>query len=292
MAARYARHAQLETAVIAPELGGKINFRFALRGITPTDSVWGAQLVHEFETWLNAGSKAVHVAQASTRIERTPNDEFSITLTDQSKVVAKSVIITTGAAARRLFVPGEKEYWGRGVSFSAISHAPLFINRDVAVIGNGGRALIATLGLAPLARRVYLIVAQRSLLTDHPAAALVRRHPNVSVFSDWEVQAVTGDDFVTGIQLVGANGETRNLAVEGVFVQFALLPNNELVRGLVELDEDGHICVNQRCETTVPGLFAAGDVTNIHAEQVLVAVGEGAKAGLSAWEYLATRLKA
>jgi alkyl hydroperoxide reductase subunit F len=102
------------------------------------------------------------------------------------------------------------------------------------------------------------------------------------------VQAILGDDFVTGINLVGANGETRQLAVDGVFVQMALLPYNEMVRDLVEVGEEGHVIVNHRCETSLPGLFAAGDVTNIQSEQVLAAIGEGAKAALSAWEYLAT----
>ncbi|OUC08414.1 hypothetical protein RY27_09130, partial [Litorilinea aerophila] len=189
---------------------------------------------------------------------------------------------------KRLYVAGEREFWGRGVSFSAISHAPLFKDRNVAVVGSGDRALIATLELAALARQVYLIVAQPQELAELPLAAKVMARPNVSLFRDWEVQEVVGDEFVTGISLVGSNGETRQVAVEGVFVQFPLLPNNELVRGLVTLDEDGHIYVNHRCETNVPGLFAAGDVTNIHAEQVLVAIGEGAKAGLSAWEYLVT----
>ncbi len=107
------------------------------------------------------------------------------------------------------------------------------------------------------------------------------------------MQAIFGDDFVSGIRLVGANGETRELAVDGVFVQMGLLPNNEMIRTLVDdglkISEEGNIMINQRCETSLPGLFAAGDVTNIHTEQVLVAIGEGAKAALSAWEYLVTR---
>jgi thioredoxin reductase len=118
-------------------------------------------------------------------------------------------------------------------------------------------------------------------------AETVLRNPKVYIFRGWEVQRISGDEYVTGIDLVDDNGETRTLAVEGVFVEFGLLPNNELVQELVALDEDGHILVNQRCETNVPGLFAAGDVTNVHAEQVAVALGEGAKAALSAWSYLA-----
>jgi alkyl hydroperoxide reductase subunit F len=125
-----------------------------------------------------------------------------------------------------------------------------------------------------------------------PEAERVLALPNVTSFIGWEVQAILGDEFVREISLVGANGETRQLSVDGVFVQMALLPNNESIRDLVEVGlqvgEEGHILVDQRCETSLPGLFAAGDVTNIHTEQVLAAIGEGAKAALSAWEYLAT----
>jgi alkyl hydroperoxide reductase subunit F len=101
------------------------------------------------------------------------------------------------------------------------------------------------------------------------------------------VQQVVGDEFVTGIDLVGINGEVRNLPVEGIFVQFGLLPNNSAVRELVSLDHNGHILVDEQCATSVPGIFAAGDVTTVCAEQVVVSLGEGAKAALSAWQYLA-----
>jgi alkyl hydroperoxide reductase subunit F len=101
------------------------------------------------------------------------------------------------------------------------------------------------------------------------------------------VQQVVGDDFVTAIDLVGINGEVRSLPVEGIFVQFGLLPNNSAVRELVELDHNGHIIVNQEGHTNVPGLFAAGDVTTVCAEQVVVSLGEGAKSALCAWQYLA-----
>ena len=109
------------------------------------------------------------------------------------------------------------------------------------------------------------------------------------IFRDWEVQQVVGDQFVTGLALVATNGETRLLAVDGVFVELGLLPNNDLVHDLVELDNEGRVIVNHHCETSIPGLYAAGDVTNVYAEQVPVAVGEGVKAALSAWSYLSFR---
>ena len=205
--------------------------------------------------------------------------------------MARSVILATGAAPQRLYVEGEKELWGHGVSFSAASHAPYFAGRDVAIVGGHRRTLVAALELAPIARQVYLIAALPHAMAQLPDAERALTLPNVTSFIGWEVQAIEGDEYVTGISLVGANGETRQLAVDGIFVQMALLPNNEMVRDLVEhgleVGEEGHILVNQRCETSVPGLFAAGDVTNIHTEQVLAAIGEGAKAALSAWEYLA-----
>jgi thioredoxin reductase len=183
-------------------------------------------------------------------------------------------------------VAGEKEFQGRGVSFSAISHAQFFRGRDVAVVG-GERGLAAVLKLAPLAKRVYYILAQKNELRGLHRSETVLRNANVQLFYDGEVQGVIGDEFVTGLDLVGVNGATRTLPVEGVFIEFGLLPNVELVRDLVALADDGHILLNQHCETSVPGLFAAGDVTNVQAEQVPVAIGEGVKAALSAWSYLA-----
>jgi NADH-dependent peroxiredoxin subunit F len=288
VAARYCLHAHLQAAIVTPELGGKVNYPFALRNLQPVNSVWGAQLVSQFEQIIAEAGELVHVSQQATHIVPTEGSGYQIHLVDGSELHARTVILATGAAPQRLYVEGEREYWGRGVSFSAVSHAPYFAGRDVAVVGGNRRTLIATLELAPLARRIYLIATFPQAMAELPEAARVLALPNVTPFINWEVQAVVGDEFVKGINLVGANGETRQLAVEGIFVQMALLPNNELVRDLAAVDEGGHIIVNHRCETNLPGLFAAGDVTNIQSEQVLVAIGEGAKAALSAWEYLAT----
>jgi thioredoxin reductase len=215
------------------------------------------------------------------------NSGFQLTLNDTSLISARTLILCTGARPQRLYVQGEKEFHGRGVSFSAISHVQFFRGRTVAVVG-GERALAAVLKLAAIANRVYYVIAQKKEMRGSHLSETILRNPKVQLFYDWEVQGIAGDDFVTGIDLVGVNGATRTLAVEGVFIEFGLLPNNELARDLVALDEEGHIIVNQRSQTNVPGLFAAGDVTNVYAEQVPVAIGEGAKAALSAWSYLAT----
>jgi thioredoxin reductase len=289
VAGRYCLHARLNTTLIAPELGGRVNYAFALHDVQSANVVWGAPLIAEFESLLAGAQELLHIRRQVTRISKTAKDRFTLYLEDGSSLEARAVILATGASPQRLYVEGEKELWGHGVSFSAVSHAPYFAGRDVAVVGGNRRTLVAALELAPLARQIYLISALPHVMSQLPEAKQVLSLPNVTAFNDWEIQAILGDKFVTGINLVGANGETRALAVEGVFVQMGLLPNNEMVRDFVEVGEEGHILINQRCETNVPGLFAAGDVTNIASEQVLAAIGEGAKAALSAWEYLATQ---
>ena len=286
-AACYALQAQLSVALITPSLGGKISYPFQLRGLPAVDSVRGADLVQQFEAYVEAKLTSF-VAQEAKHLTLCRDGSFQLTLENTDLITARSLILCTGAQPQRLYVPGELEFMGRGVSFSAISHAQFFRKRNIAVVG-GERALDAVVKLAAIAKRVYYIVAQAREFADSAWANTIVNHPKIYLFRDWEVQQVIGDDFVTGLGLVATNGETRVLPVEGIFVELGLLPNNDLVKELVTLDELGRVIVNHHCETSVPGLFAAGDVTNVYAEQVPVAIGEGVKAALSAWTYLALR---
>lgn len=284
-AAAYGLHAQLDVALISPDLGGKVSYTFALRDMPSRDTVWGASLVRELEQKVATGLKR-HIVQSATAVAQQEGGGFVLRLEDGAELIARAVVVATGARPQRLYVPGESEYFLRGLSFSAISHGPFFQDRSVAVIGDGPRAVMAVLELIPLARRVYFVVPHQGQVRVAGAERALN-HPKVHVFRNWEVQHVAGDEFVTGLDLVGSNGEIRTLNVEGIFVQLGLLPANALVRELAALDNDGHVIVNEHCQTSVPGLFAAGDVTNVHAEQVPISIGEGAKAALSAWDYLA-----
>lgn len=285
-AAAYALHAQQSVALVAPDLGGKVSYPFALRNVPARDTVWGASLVREMEMRVRNHLDDLYRADVAT-IERCEDGTFSLALSDGDALTARAVILATGARPQRMYIPGEIEFWGRGVSFSAVSHAPFFHDKSVVVIGSGLRAISAVLALAPIAEQVYLVFGSKESVAGSPAAEKALNHPKVSVFHDWEVQSISGDEYVTGVDLIGSNGDTRSLAVEGVFIQFGLLPTSGLVRELVDLDSEGHVKINLRNETSLPGLFAAGDVSTVHAEQVPVSIGEGAKAALSAWEYLA-----
>ena len=285
-ATTYDLYARLNVALVSPDLGGKVSYPFALRDQPAVDLVWGAGLTYEFADKTSKELK-YHIQDTVARVERTADGTFRLQLNGGDAITARAVVICTGVRAQRLFVAGESEYWGRGLSYSAVSHAPLFAGRNVAILGGGQRAITAARILAPLANHIDYIIARPQQMPEGDNGEQWLNHPKITVFRGWEVQQIVGDEFVTGIDLVGINGEVRSLPVEGVFVQFGLLPNNSAVRDLVELDHNGHIVIDEQCATSVPGVFAAGDVTTVCAEQVVVSLGEGAKAALSAWQYLA-----
>jgi thioredoxin reductase len=285
-ATTYALFARLNVALVSPDLGGKVSYPFALRDIPVVDQVWGAGLTYEFAQKTGAELKH-HIKDTAARVEKLESGNFRLQLAEGGSIETRTVIVCTGVRAQRLFVGGESEYWGRGLSYSAVSHAPLFEGRNVAILGGGQRAITAARILAPIAKHIDYIIARPQQMPEGDGGEQWLSHPKITVFRGWEVQQVVGDEFVTGVDLVGINGEVRTLPVEGVFVQFGLLPNNSAVRELVALDHNGHIIVNQEGHTSVEGLFAAGDVTTVCAEQVVVSLGEGAKAALCAWQYLA-----
>ena len=287
-ATAYLLYARLNVVLISPDLGGKVSYPFALRHVPSHDTVWGAGLVHELAERVT-GELEHHIKDTVSRVTRLDDGSYSLALNEGGVVEARTIILCTGARAQRLYVEGEADFWGKGLSYSAISHAPLFANRPVAVIGGGERSITALQILIPLVSHIDYIEARPQPVEDRARAEATYAHPKVAVFRGWEVQQIVGDDFVTGIDLVGVNGEVRSVPVEGIFVQYGLLPNNSAVRDLVDLDANGHIVIDERCATNAPGLFAAGDVTTVYAEQVPVSIGEGAKAGLTAWQYLSAK---
>ncbi len=202
---------------------------------------------------------------------------------DRDRFQARALIIATGAKPQRLNVPGEERLVGRGLSYSAVTHAGLFLGKDVAVVGNGRRAQWAAASLARKAHRVYLLAPEPLVTT--PLASKLRRMDTVTLVEGAAVQEVLGDLYVEGLRVRMPDGREREIPVQGVFVKLARIPNSQLVRGWVDCDEQGHIIVDVYCATSWPGVFAAGDVTLV-SEQVLVHIGEGAKAALSAYHYL------
>ena len=192
-----------------------------------------------------------------------------------------------GGQAQRLEVPGEKEFMMRGLCYSAVSYAPLFIERETCVIGDTALALRSTAELARIARKVTLVAPTHGEL-DSPMGRKVLAAPNVEVLEGYRVQEVVGDEYARRLR-IKRNGAERVVEADAFFVEVDLVPQSDIVAHLVARDQRGRIKVDSRNRTSAEGLFAAGDVTDVISEQVLISVGEGAKAALAAYEYLLER---
>ncbi len=281
-AAAYSLHKRLETLVITIDLGGKINYPFRVPWMEGHEVINGSEIVNRYRNQLNYLNFA-HEMDRAVKIARLGKN-FVVLTEKQKRFETRAILVATGATARRLGVPGESKLTGQGLSYSAISHAPLFIDRNVAIVGQGTDGLRATAELAFVAKQVHAVLMNPDDLNT-PLGKKLKSNPKVKVISDLHVEEVLGDLRVQGIVLA-QNGTTRQLEVDGLFVELGLEPNSQIVTDLVKLTPDQRIIVDCCGATSCPGIFAAGDVIDTFAEQVLIAIGDGARAALGAYEYL------
>jgi thioredoxin reductase len=281
-AAAYALHKRLETLVITLDLGGKVNYPFRVPWMEGHELITGLEIVNRYRSKLQYLNFA-HEMDRAVQVART-GKHFAVVTEKQKKFETRAIIVATGATARRLGAIGESKVMGQGLSYSAISHAPLFIDRNVALVGQGMDGLRAAAELALVAKKVHVVFPDPKDL-DTPLGAKLQADPKVEVLAGYQVKEVLGEERVQGVVLA-QNGTTRKVDVEGLFVELGLTANSQIVADLVNLTPDKRIVVDGRNATSCPGIFAAGDVTDTFAEQVLIAIGDGARAALSAYEYL------
>lgn len=286
-AAIYAIRKRLNILVLSKDLGGKTNYHLALPWIEDYQVIRGLEVVNKFRTELEYLDFARHI-EAVDKVEKN-GEHFTVTTKGGALLESKAVILATGARQVRMNVPGEKEYTMKGLCYSALSYAPLFIDKSVMVIGDADLALRSVGELATVAKEVTMVCTDDKLL-DSPLGHKLQQSQNVKIIQGCEIVEVQGDEYARKLILRDKAGKLNEYSADGMFVEKALTPNTNMVEGLVTLDELKRVVIDCSCRTNVPGLFAAGDVTNSYAEQVLVAVGEGAKAALSAYEYLLPRI--
>ncbi len=225
---------------------------------------------------------ALKEGEAVVSLEK--NGNIIRTKTDKDLYEAKTAIIASGKRSRELGVSGEKEFKNKGLTYCATCDGPLFAAKKVAIIGGGNSALAAALQLIKIASHVYLIDINPSLGGDAIMREKVTSSQNVSIMNDTTVSAIIGKDMVTSLK-VRTRGAEKTIAVEGVFVEVGLMPNSEFAKD-IEKNNMGEIKVNSYNETNIPGIFAAGDVTDVPEKQIIIAAVEGSKAALSAFRYL------
>jgi alkyl hydroperoxide reductase subunit F len=282
-AAIYAIRKRLNILLISKDLGGKTNYRLALPWIEDYQIIKGLEIVNKFRTELEYLDFARQIDTVE-KVEKK-DDRFEVTTAGGTAFKSKAVILATGTRQVRMNVPGEKEYTMKGLCYSALSYAPLFIDKSVLVIGNAELALRAVGELATVAKEVTMVCSDSAYL-DTVLGLKLQVSPKVKILKDCDVVEVQGDEYARTLVLKDKDGKLNHYAADGMFVEKGLVPNTGMVKDLADTDEFGRIIVDNACRTNIPGLFAAGDVTNGYAEQVLVAVGDGAKAALSAYEYL------
>ncbi len=283
-AAAYALRKRIEMMLISEDLGGKTNYKFSLPGVDTHLVIDGEELVSKFKNQIEYLDFARHL-DSVTKFKRT-NSGFIATTRGGKTFKGKAAIIAIGVMPKRLNVPGEKDFLGRGVSYSAVSHAPLFIDMNVAVIGDGPQALHAAAELAQIARKVNVI----GVPSTHIHTGLgenLKNSRKVEFYSDYEVAEIRGNTSVESLLIRSKIDRTeKEIPVKGAFVELGYVPNRELFSNLVKTTAEGRIMISENNQTSVPGLFAAGDVTDVNAQQVVIAIGEGANAALSAYNYL------
>ncbi len=282
-AAVYAIRKRLNVLLLTKDLGGKTNYHLALPWIQEYQVIRGLEVVNKFRSELEYLDFARHIEDVEKVGQK--NGGFAVITKSETELDAKALIIATGARQVRMGVPGEKEFTMKGLCYSALSYAPLFIDKTTIVIGDDDLALRSAGELSTVAKHVYMVCNSDKMFKT-PLGKKLQEAENVTVLKNFEVIDVKGDEYARTLRLKNPSGKTVEYEADAMFVEKALMPNSDMVKNLLKLDERGRIIIDCANRTSVPGVFAAGDVTNNFAEQVLIAVGEGAKAALSAYDYL------
>lgn len=281
-AAFYAAGKGLTFRMVYEDLGGKIGWLQSLAGPSQQPYLPGNEIMHMLTTRaLSHGDLLIN-----DRVERLTkaNHAFTVETAQHGTLLSYTVLIATGARPLPLEVPGAQRFADRGLGYSATTYAHLLAGQRVAMIGDTPRALSGAAEAAATAERVFLI-APGPIDARHPLGQALARQPNVELWQNAEVVELSGDQTLEAV-IVSQDGQRIRLDVDRAFVALGLVPNSEVTRRLVATDAEGFILVNAYHETTLPGLFAAGDVSSTFSEQVLVAIGDGARAAMSAYDYL------
>jgi alkyl hydroperoxide reductase subunit F len=283
-AAVYAARKMLNVLLITQNVGGQALYSLDIENYMGYQFISGQDLMDRFQTQVEKYRVQMKFAEV-TAVDKEGEAFIARTKTGED-YRAKTIIITTGKKSRTLNAKGVDRLLGRGVSYCATCDAPLFADTDVVVLGGGNSAITAAYELISIARRVYL-VNRSPWKADEIYLEKIRDAPNVEKFVGYELVEVNGDDSVNAVVLRKISDSSLiTLPVAGIFIEIGLIPNSDAVRNLVALNEKDEIIVSIDCSTSVPGIYAAGDVTNVPEKQIIVAAGEGAKAAISAYKYL------
>jgi alkyl hydroperoxide reductase subunit F len=282
-AAVYCARKMLNTMVISENIGGQALESWAIENYMGYRMISGEDLMKKFEE---------HVRTLNIRLEldkvvaiTREEDIFVVKTISDNTIRARALILTQGNRPKKLGVANEEQYLGRGLSICSTCDGPLYKGKIVAIVGGGNSALQTALEMSEIAKSVALIV-RSTIRADPVYVEKLNQKKNITVHKNTQISALHGDKFLSGITLKDDKGAEQKIDVDGVFIEIGWLPNTDMVGDLLDLNEKKEIIVDINGRTSVPGIFAAGDVTDVKSKQIIIAAGDGAKAALEAFEYL------
>ncbi len=284
-AAIYAARKKIDFVVITKDIGGQTVYSSEVENYTGYQFVTGAELALKFKEHLDMFDIQLKMPEEVQLVEKR-QDNLLYVKTNLSEYFAKTLIVATGRIPKSLGVENEEKFKGRGLTYCATCDAPLFRDKDVLVVGGGNSALDAVLQLTKYAKKIYLIDIAKELKADKIMIQKAFSTGIVEYFNNSKVIKIFGENFVECILLENLVDKTlKEIKVQGIFVEIGSFPSSKFIND-IQKNKDGEIIVDCMCRTSIPGIFAAGDVTNVFAKQIIIACGEGAKAAIAAYEYL------
>jgi alkyl hydroperoxide reductase subunit F len=285
-AAIYSARKGIRTGVVSERFGGQVLDTMGIENFISVKETEGPKLVAALEQHVKSYDVDVMNLQRASAL--IPGELIEVKLENGASLKARTVVLATGARWRQMNVPGEQEYKNKGVAYCPHCDGPLFKGKRVAVIGGGNSGVEAAIDLAGIVAHVTLLEFDVQLRADAVLQRKLHSLPNVTVLTQAQTTEVTGDGArVNGLVYTDRKtGESHRIELEGIFVQIGLLPNTDWLKGTVALSKHGEIEVDAHGRTSVPGVFAAGDATTVPYKQIVIAMGEGSKAALSAFDHL------
>jgi len=278
----YAARKKIDFIIITKDIGGQASLSWEIENYIGYQFITGPELVEKFIEHIKEFNVEIKENEPVKKI--LMEDKIFKIISDKNEYLSKTIIVSTGRKPKKLGVKGEDEFKNKGLTYCATCDAPLFRDKEVAVIGGGNAGLDAVIQLSRIARKIYLIEIKNELTGDRFVIEKIKNIKNVEIMTGTKIKEIKGDKFVEGIR-IEKEGKDTDIKVNGIFVEIGSIPNSEII-DFVEKNEYGEIIVDCKNRTSFPGVFSAGDVTNVFAKQIIVACGEGAKASISSFEYL------
>lgn len=283
----YASRKKIKVLLITKDWGGQMALAPEVENYPGFESISGIDLVNSFVNQLKKNELEIKEGLKVEEISLTKNNSVIEVKTEDNIYQAKTAIIATGRTLRKLGLPNEEKFIGKGISFCPTCDGPFFKNKEVAVIGGGNMGLGAAMELTGYTSKIHILEYMPQLKADKILQEKIEAISKIDVLTNVQVTEIKGDQFVSGLVYQDRiSKENKEISIQGIFVSIGSLANSAFLKDMVELNEQGEIKIDPKNRTSQSGIFAAGDVTNVSHKQIVIAAGEGAKAALNVYEYL------